>query len=80
MIIKRSTNFNLSFPLPRRLRNFPISKIIAIITSKIARVMMREFKFITSDGKFGISVGSLKYRIEESKITLLMDALNPLIK
>jgi len=79
MIIKRSANLNLNFPPPRKLRNFPISKMSAIIVNKIAIVIIRVFKFITSDGKFGIRVGSLKYRIVESKITLLTDALNPLI-
>jgi hypothetical protein len=36
-------------------------------------------KFIARDGKSGRIFGSLKYRIVESKMMLLIAALNPLI-
>src|SRR3972149_1019205 len=41
---------------------------------------IRTFKFINSISGLGRGVGSLKYLIVESKITLLIEALNPLIK
>ena len=49
-----------------------------VIKAIIANPINKTFRFITKTGRSGINSGSLKYRIVESKITLLIDALNPL--
>jgi hypothetical protein len=48
------------------------------ITSTIARPSISTLRFINKISLLGIGVGSLKYLIAESNITLLIDALNPL--
>jgi hypothetical protein len=48
------------------------------ITSTIDKPRIRTFKFINKISLLGIGVGSLKYLIAESNITLLIEALNPL--
>ena len=66
MLISKSKNFNIRFSSP----------IIARTEAKESNSML---KFIAKDGKSGRIFGSLKYLIVESKMMLLIAALNPLM-
>ena len=59
-------------------RNIPITIVKAVITTIIDRPSISIFRFINKISVSGTGVGSLKYLIVESKITLLIAALNPL--
>jgi len=65
-LISKSRNFIIRFSSP----------IIARTEAKESNNML---KFIAKDGKSGRIFGSLKYRIVESKMILLIAALNPLM-
>jgi hypothetical protein len=62
------------------LRNIPITITNAAIARIIAKPNINTFRFINKMSASGTGVASLKYLIVESKITLLIAALNPLNK
>ncbi len=59
-------------------RNNHITIVKAVITRIIANPNINTFRFINKMSASGTGVGSLKYLIVESKITLLIEALSPL--
>ncbi len=59
-------------------RNLVIKFRVPIIANTDANESKSMLRFIASDGKSGRIFGSLKYLIVESKMMLLIDALNPL--
>ena len=73
-------NFNRSYLGDFIFRNNPITITNAAIASTTAKPSINTFRFIKNMSASGTGVGSLKYLIVESKITLLIAALNPLSK
>jgi hypothetical protein len=71
-------NFNSSYLGDFIFRNIPAIIVKAVITRIIAKPSINTFRFINKMSASGTGVGSLKYLIVESKITLLIAALNPL--
>ena len=61
-----------------RFKNFVIRFKLPTIANTEANESKSILKFMKSDGKSGRIFGSLKYLIVESKMILLIDALNPL--
>ena len=80
IVRKKIEYFNTWYFGPNKCENLPIKIISMIITSVKERPSISTFKFINNISASGIGVGYLKYRIVESKITLLIDALNALNK
>ena len=72
--------FNSSYLGDVIFRNNPITITNAAIASTTAKPSINTFRFINKMSASGTGVGSLKYLIVESKITLLIAALNPLNK
>ena len=68
------------FSLSNNRENFPDRIRKETITIIIDKPSIRTLRFIKRISASGIGVGFLKYLIVESKITLLIEALNPLSK
>lgn len=75
-----NVNFNSQTFASNRCENLPDKIMKDTITTIIDKPNMRTLRFIKNVVKSGMGVGSLKYLIVESNITLLIEALNPLSK